>query len=256
MIKFNLKKVMKQKNLNISQLNEMTGISRNSLSLLINGKSQGVQFETIEKITRALNIEVEELFEKSFNELKIETNHLYTKVQTSKYQEGEFDPITKEFIPTGIETDGERNAFSVIGSKYIIDGNELEGVIPYNFYLEFNEVISLNLNINFKSSEFKNDTSYLIDNLYNFSNLLVTYIAYSILDNMKETILKKITKSFNIKNKNINVTNDITDETINIPLNDTLTINFDYLNSEIKETNEKSQYEITFSDGIFLQFIQ
>ncbi|PTI80584.1 hypothetical protein BU064_00005, partial [Staphylococcus succinus] len=82
------------------------------------------------------------------------------------------------------------------------------------------------------------------------------YITSSILDNIKETILKKINENFNINNKKIRVTNDITNKTINIPLNDNLTINFDYLNSEINKTNEKSQYEITFSNGIFLQFIQ
>ena len=97
MIKFNLKKVMKQKNLNISQLNEMTGISRNSLSLLINGKSQGVQFETIEKITRALNIGIEELFEKSFNDIKIVFGNLYniTKNQMHTYQEGRLNAESK-----------------------------------------------------------------------------------------------------------------------------------------------------------------
>lgn len=255
MIKFNLKKVMKEKNLNISQLNEMTGISRNSLSLLINGKSQGVQFETLEKITRSLNIEVGDLFERSFNELKIETGKLYTRIETSTLQKGNVDPITNEFIPIDEEKTHEKKETSVIAAKYIIDGNNLEGRIPYNFYLEFNNSVSLKLNIDFKNSELKNDTLYLTNHLYNFSNLLVSYVTFDILYKIKNTTLKKISKNFNIEDKKIKVTNDVNPEILDIPLNDDLSMNFDYLDLELKKSNKYSQYEITFNDGIYLKNI-
>ena len=50
MIVFRLKEIMEEKNLKISDLNEQTGISRNSISSLLNGKTRGIQFDTLEKI--------------------------------------------------------------------------------------------------------------------------------------------------------------------------------------------------------------
>ena len=60
MIVFRLKEIMEEKNLKISDLNEQTGISRNSISSLLNGKTRGIQFDTLEKITIALNVDVAE----------------------------------------------------------------------------------------------------------------------------------------------------------------------------------------------------
>lgn len=254
MIKFNLKKVMKQKNLNISQLNEMTGISRNSLSLLINGKSQGVQFETIEKITRALNIEIDALFEKSFNELKIVFENLYNITQKHEYQTGNVDPETKEFTPIEGTKEEYSHTFIGIGSKYMIDGSELEETIPYNFSLEFNTDNILHLNVSLKNSDFKNDFIYLLDNVKNFQNLLLTYITLKILENLKQSKLEKIKNNFKITNKKIIVTYDLSDNSIQLPLDDDLTINYEHLNYEIKKTNDKSLYKVTFDDGIYFKY--
>ncbi|MBB2508438.1 MULTISPECIES: helix-turn-helix domain-containing protein [Staphylococcus] len=254
MIKFNLKKVMKQKNLNISQLNEMTGISRNSLSLLINGKSQGIQFETMEKITRALNIEVEELFERSFNELKIEFGNLYNINQKHEYQTGNVDPETKEFIPIEEKKEEHNYTFIGIGSKYMIDGNELEEAIPYNFSLEFNTDNVLHLNILLKNSDFINDFIYLLDNVKNFQNLLMTYITLKILENLKQSKLKTIKNNFKITNKTIEVSYDLSESSIKLPLNDDLTISYEHLNYEVKKTNDKSLYKVIFDDGIYFKY--
>ncbi|EJE05089.1 helix-turn-helix transcriptional regulator [Staphylococcus epidermidis] len=257
MIKFNLKKVMKQKNLNISQLNEMTGISRNSLSLLINGKSQGVQFETIEKITRALNIGIEELFEKSFNEIKITFSKLYniTKNHEHKYKEGKVNDETNEFIPFGEETK-EEYSYTYVGIrlKYIIDGSELEEYIPYKFCLEFNTNSILHLHILFDDSDFRNDFIYLLDNVKNFQNLILTYITLKILENLKQSVLENIKNNFKIDNKIINVTYDLNENSIQLPLDNDLTINYDILNHEIKKTNDKSLYTVTFDNGIYFKY--
>lgn len=67
MIHFNLKKHLKEKDITISELSEKTGISRNSLGLLINGKSRGIQFDTLEKIARIIDIRIEDLFLMSFD---------------------------------------------------------------------------------------------------------------------------------------------------------------------------------------------
>lgn len=257
MIKFNLKKVMKQKKLNISQLNEMTGISRNSLSLLINGKSQGVQFETIEKITRALNIGIEELFEKSFNDIKIVFGNLYniTKNQMHTYQEGRVNAESKEFIPFGEEKKVESSyTFVGIGLEYIIDDTELEETIPFNFSLEFNTDNVLHLNILFENSNFKNDFIYLLDNVKNFENLVLTYITLKVLENLKQSVLKKIKNNFKIDNKKINVTYDLSENSILLPLNDALTVDYEVLTHEIKKTNDKSLYTVTYDNGIYFEY--
>ncbi|PTF14735.1 hypothetical protein BUY47_04790 [Staphylococcus devriesei] len=257
MIKFNLKKVMKQKNLNISQLNEMTGISRNSLSLLINGKSQGVQFETIEKITRALNIGIEELFEKSFNDIKIVFGNLYniTKNQMHTYQEGRVNAESKEFIPFVEEKKVESSyTFVGIGLEYIIDDTELEETIPFNFSLEFNTDNILHLNILFENSNFKNDFIYLLDNVKNFENLVLTYITLKVLENLKQSVLKKIKNNFKIDNKKISVTYDLSENAILLPLNDDLTVDYELLTHEIKKTNDKSLYTVTYDNGIYFEY--
>lgn len=68
MIRFNLKKVMEQRGMSIQDVYKLTGVSRNTISLLYNGKSKGIQFETLHKISVALGV-------KDFNDFfDIETN--------------------------------------------------------------------------------------------------------------------------------------------------------------------------------------
>jgi DNA-binding Xre family transcriptional regulator len=97
MIHFNLKKHLKEKDITISELSEKTGISRNSLGLLINGKSRGIQFDTLEKIARIIDIRIEDLFLMSFDTVdliafdkKLKDSDLATNYNHS------YDPETKE----------------------------------------------------------------------------------------------------------------------------------------------------------------
>ncbi|MFP3916242.1 helix-turn-helix transcriptional regulator [Lysinibacillus telephonicus] len=61
MIKINLKKILKEKKMTLKELSELTGISTTSLGALANGKSNGIQFNTLEKVLIALEIDIEEL---------------------------------------------------------------------------------------------------------------------------------------------------------------------------------------------------
>lgn len=61
MIKFNLKKVMKEKKVTLKELSRDTGLSINTLSLLSTGKSKGIQFDTLEKIVQILDCNVKDL---------------------------------------------------------------------------------------------------------------------------------------------------------------------------------------------------
>lgn len=63
MIKVNLKQLLKKKGMSMTELHEKTGISQNALSLMANGKSNGIQFNTLDKILEATNASLDELFE-------------------------------------------------------------------------------------------------------------------------------------------------------------------------------------------------
>lgn len=55
MIKITFRQLLDDKNTTITKLSEKTGISRSTLTLLANGESKGIQFDTLEKICLALN---------------------------------------------------------------------------------------------------------------------------------------------------------------------------------------------------------
>lgn len=60
---FYLKSLLKQKGITITELHEITGISQNTLSPISNCKSNGIQFNTLDKILEATNSKIEELIE-------------------------------------------------------------------------------------------------------------------------------------------------------------------------------------------------
>lgn len=62
MLKNNLAILMAKKKIRIAELHRLTGISANTLSSLYNEKTNMISFNTIEKICKALDCEVGELF--------------------------------------------------------------------------------------------------------------------------------------------------------------------------------------------------
>lgn len=64
MIRINLSVVMAKKRMySLATISEATGISRTTLTALYYEKSKGVQFDTIEKVCKYLDIEIGELIE-------------------------------------------------------------------------------------------------------------------------------------------------------------------------------------------------
>ena len=120
--------------------------------------------------------------------------------------------------------------------------------------MEFNTNSILHLHILFDDSDFRNDFIYLLDNVKNFQNLILTYITLKILENLKQSVLENIKNNFKIDNKIINVTYDLNENSIQLPLDNDLTINYDILNHEIKKTNDKSLYTVTFDNGIYFKY--
>ncbi len=63
MIKIHLSRILGERRITQKKLFEMTGISQNSISKIYNEKVKGIDFDTIEKICTALDIEIKDLLE-------------------------------------------------------------------------------------------------------------------------------------------------------------------------------------------------
>ncbi|KFM99519.1 XRE family transcriptional regulator [Bacillus clarus] len=63
MIKVHLARILEEKGLKIVDLVNMTGLHRNGISNLVNEKTKGIDFDTLEKICVALDCNLEDLLE-------------------------------------------------------------------------------------------------------------------------------------------------------------------------------------------------
>lgn len=63
MIKVHLSKLLGERKMKISDLANATGLHRNGLSKLYNENTDGIKFETLEKICIALNCEIADVLE-------------------------------------------------------------------------------------------------------------------------------------------------------------------------------------------------
>lgn len=61
MIKLRLKELMDINGMTIKEVHDKTGISRNTLSNMYNSKTNGIQFDNLDKLVEALNCQVQEL---------------------------------------------------------------------------------------------------------------------------------------------------------------------------------------------------
>lgn len=179
MIKFKLKEIMEDKNIKISDLNESTGISRNSLSLLINGKSRGVQFETLEKIVSALDINIGDLFEKTFNNLEI-VLHNTQKITGARRQP--YDNANEKS-----KSPSKTERFALECTIYE-DDIVRKGFIPYNLNLEINPKPQLIVDIALNYSEFYSFFRTLFENDRRLSYIFYDYFVKKVLFNEKEKI--------------------------------------------------------------------
>jgi phosphohistidine swiveling domain-containing protein/DNA-binding Xre family transcriptional regulator len=85
MIKLKLKSLAKKLNKNISEISNETGISRNAITALYHNKVYGIKFDTIEKLSKTYNLELEDILEINFPK-KFEKEKIYI-------QEGEIVPF-------------------------------------------------------------------------------------------------------------------------------------------------------------------
>lgn len=72
MLVVNLKKILQEKNITLSEISKNTGISIKALSAFQNQKTEGVQYQTIYKIVKYLDIDISELISIDKHNLKID----------------------------------------------------------------------------------------------------------------------------------------------------------------------------------------
>lgn len=185
MIKFKLKEIMENKNMKISDLNKKTGISRNSLSLLINGKSRGIQFETLEKIIGALNVEIGDLFEKTFDKLEI-VLHNKTKIHYN---------MNNSFAHKRERLSNKK--YNALESTIYEDSIIRKGYIPYELQLNFEEKPYWLIEIKLQYSEFYKIFKTLFKNNKYSPIIFSHYFAKKIMKYEKENI-DKVKKQFEV----------------------------------------------------------
>lgn len=59
----NFRVMLAERRIKKSELSKVTGLSRNTLTTLASGNAKMIQFETIEKVAKAFDVEPYELFE-------------------------------------------------------------------------------------------------------------------------------------------------------------------------------------------------
>ncbi|MCC3711701.1 DNA-binding Xre family transcriptional regulator [Staphylococcus hominis] len=167
MLNFKLKKILNEKGMSITDLHKKTGISRNSLTLLANGKSRGIQYDTLDKITTALNVNISELFEIEFDKLII------------KFQDKKKDFSTYTKLPRGYS---EKKNWAI---KCLIeeDENLKESYIPYELIFNIGAHSSVEIDINLRDHEFHDLLSSLFNNIEDFSLIFAYYFSQKVLEN-------------------------------------------------------------------------
>jgi len=63
LIKVHLSKLLGERKMKVSDLSNLTGLHRNGLSKLYKEETDGIKFETLEKVCKALDCRIEDLLE-------------------------------------------------------------------------------------------------------------------------------------------------------------------------------------------------
>ncbi|HHB0322009.1 MULTISPECIES: helix-turn-helix domain-containing protein [Staphylococcus] len=240
MIKIRLKEIMENRGLKISDLNEATGISRNSLSLLINGKSQGIQFDTLEKLVKALNIEPHDLFIRTFNYLCIDIKNktIKNKDIINEYK------IKKHPLGEHMDKIFQQDKKKVLNFSCKIDDIEFEYLIPYRILVDFNHTPTLSIEIDLKNYDSHNIFSYFTYTSHLSIHLLDYYIVERIFK-LELDFIRRIEREFDLFLGHIRFYNDLTDITDfhSIYITKKYSVNRQDINYIIKDINENSLYQ-------------
>lgn len=135
MIRVRLNEILEEKNLTINKVSQESGVSRPSLTALVNNESGGVQFETLEKLTNYLNVSISDIFVETkqkvtfafFSDMPLKSVRKVEEMPTKMRNDGfvEFSP-SQMFSFTGVITENEKigETFKIFVTP-VIEKNEL-----------------------------------------------------------------------------------------------------------------------------------
>ncbi|PEH04884.1 hypothetical protein CP356_01920 [Lactobacillus sp. UMNPBX5] len=159
MLMLNLKQIMDEQHKSIQDVFEGTGISRNTISQLYNGKSKGIQFSTLTKLVNYLEIYPEEMFTEvtDYKDLEFDIDF-----NDSKNVQDILSPsfkITPDKLEDKIDEGDLFATILFIPSKY---ENEKYAVIEFKMplYITFNstgDVLWLSCNRDFATDDLEDD---------------------------------------------------------------------------------------------------
>lgn len=137
MIKNNLKNILEQRGISINRLSNETGISRPTLTSLSNNESQGIQFETLEKLLIHLNVTLSELFDVKLGKNIFSFETVVTPSNIQKYEhadefsdeQGNKTARPSKIIPYSciIKTESGELNFNIAIGPFVAE-NEIFGV--------------------------------------------------------------------------------------------------------------------------------
>lgn len=232
MLNFELKKHLKETNMTISELSEKTGISRNSLGLLINGKSRGIQFDTLEKISRIIDVEIKDLFSMSFDYLEISAKN--KKMRSSDlgiYNNARYD-------------------FKQLVCNMNIDGTDYEFTIQYEIDLQLNILKDYNseIKITLDLREFNYLNLFLPINSgvdTDIEHLTYIYFISTILKSNKDEIIELLNNGVGISLDRVSY--EIVKDAFHVISSGSLaTNNFEIIENDFHTNNIENSNRITY----------
>ena len=162
MIFFDLKNVASANGKTFTKIHNETGISRNTLTSLGTGKSQGIQFDTLDKLCKSLNCSVSELLKfvpddyvVSMTEKKLVKDDyvvLFGELYTAETEKKLFTDdvmvnMSENFMPISLEF--LKNAINNPNQPIIISGNipAVSKYINSSDYLPLKEIVKITDNL-------------------------------------------------------------------------------------------------------------
>lgn len=186
----NLKNILSERKKTIADLSNATNISKNSISQLVSGKSQGIQFLTLAKILYALDISIEDLL--VYNPPKI--NNVTIDLEDIQL---DGDVISREYLTEVIHDETGKSdvlvceeVFNLIFSINIFDDEtKFKGSFPFKFWAKITEYqIEPKYNFNFE---------YLLDSNELKKIINRTGLSNQLVNNIKVVIVEKCTEFIN-----------------------------------------------------------
>lgn len=124
LIKVNLKQLLKKKGMTMTELHELTGITQNTLSLMANGKSNGIQFNTLDKILKATNSNINDLLEQTG-----ELYELFVQREEEKLKEDDLLYFTYRLIARKNQNDESNIKIHFFLKHYSIDNRKFVHIV-------------------------------------------------------------------------------------------------------------------------------